>query len=347
MKKEAVVPYKREKSESFFEKRMSNILEFAGMGMNLGEIQLAFNISLREEIIPTDIKIYLKRSVIDKRFKEFDMRHKRHLTKNGDLLTDEQRNIVLKLLIAREQITTAEKVKKPQGKDEWEKVVKSMGDIDEPLDIVKKLLGKGMSLSDAMQIAKFEHIPTQEPIVRFAQELAAVDGMISKDKSEFDQLVKICKQNSIQLSHIAYYIVIEASLNARKGIKTRPQDSTLFNRYQELRNMFFSEENEDANEPTELQKLSRLEDSIYKIDDSLVYRVDEVGSYRLDRDGEKLRIPIGVDGGHIVFDSLVLNDQRAASRDRVAAFRLKGNTTITTRLEAWWNEKHPLDVKDQ
>lgn len=325
----------RAESRAVFEKRKSNVVSFAEMGLNTDEIKLALVIAAREDISYDEIN-----SILTTAITRGILPKKEHSGKfNVSLTGEEQVNKVFKLVIAREMIDSAETVTKPQGKNEWERVVESMGDIDKPLDIVKKLLRRGVSLSDAIQIAKLEYTPTEDPIVRFAQELAADDGIIPNRRSEFDQLILICSENKIRLPHISYYIVLEAFLNARKGIKTKPQDLNLLNRYQELRDMFF---NEETIEP----KLDDLEDRIGEIDDNIVYRADEVGFYRLGDNGRRYRVPIGFDdNGIIIVDSPILNIQRCQSRDRIRAARLEGKSTIAEKSAILWDMNHPLDVK--
>lgn len=333
----------RLKSASDFAMRNSSIIAFAGMGMSQDEIQLAFKLVTRKDISERVINDVLTTAVTKGSLPNSFALEKEHWVQNGDSTTrDEQINKVLKLVIAREIIMAAENIANtPEGKDEWEKVVESMGNIDQPLGVVKKLLSRGASLSNAIQIANFERTQDKEPIIRFAQELAALDGMITSDLLNFYELIAICKQNHIELPHMADYIVLEAFLNARRGIKTRPQDLTLLNRYMELRSMFFNEETEDADESKELQRLNSLEDYIGKIEDRVVYRADAEGSYRLSPDGEKLRTPVGVEKGKIFFDNPIISSQRAESRVRIESSLLTVKPTKKATYIALWNLKHP------
>lgn len=338
----------RLESASDFAMRNSNIIAFAGMGMSQDEIQLAFKLVTRKDISERVISDVLTTAVTKGSLPNSFALEKGHSVQNGDSTTgDKQINInrVLKLIIAREMIMAAGNITNMlYGKDEWEEVLESMGNVDQPLGIVEKLLSRGASLASAMQIAKFESTPTEKPIIRFAQELADVNDMITIDLRNFYELIAICKQNRIELPHMADYIVLEAFLRARREIKTRPQDLTLLNRYIKLRSMFFNEETEDA-ESKELQRLNILEDYIGKIESRLVYRADAEGSYRLSPDGEKLRIPVGVEEGEIIFDNPIISSKRAASRDTVEASLLTVKPTKKAKYIALWNVKHPNGAK--
>lgn len=300
MQKEAVVLSQGDRSKIFFEKRMSNILEFRKMGLDSIKSAFAFNILIAEEISPTaeDIDIILQYAKKNRRIKESDLEYKRGSVKNGNSLTDEEKDEVLKLVITRE-IITVEKVKKPQGKDEWEVAVASRN-IDQPLAVVKKLLNRKASWSYATQIAKLEDNPTKDPIVGFAQELAALDGMIpNTDLSKYTQLVGIIVQSDIKLPNKACLIVLEAFLNAQ-------QNSGLLNKYKELRNEFFNKETGDVGASKELQMLN-LEDFIGE-------KVNKKST-----DGTKSYNLLGVDeNGNPVFDNVLLSRQRQRSREIIA-----------------------------
>lgn len=314
-------------SGAIFEKRTLNILSFAEMGMNAEEIKLGLIVIAREDVSLDEINNVLRTTVTKKILPKNE-----HSAKDDASLTEDERvNKVLKLLIAREMLRAPENINKPQGKSEWEGVVASMGEMGQSLGVVKKLLSRGVSLPSSMQIAKLERTPSQEPTVRFAQELAFTDGMITGDLSKSYQLIVICKDNNIELPSLAYYIVFEAFLNAKESKGISPKDLALLNKYQELKDIVFKKKTGNADSSKELRKLNGLENSISRIDDSLVYRMDTRGRYRVNLDGRKLYTPMTYDeDGRMVVDDLNNYMRRARSRDRVRVAR-KTKTDKGTR----------------
>jgi len=308
VQKEAVVSNQNEENKIFFANQLSHILEFKRMGMKPVEAELAFDIVLGEGPTAEDINIILEYAIKNRRLKKSDVQDKRRSAKNDDLSTDERRDRVLKLLITRE-IITVEKVKKPEGKDEWEASVASRN-IDQPLAIVKKLLNRKASWSwpYATQIAKIENTPTNNPIVGFAQELAALDGMIpNTDLSKYTQLVEIIIQSDIELPNKACLIVLEAFLNAQ-------QNSALLDKYKELRNKFFNKETGDIGASKELQMLN-LEDFIGE------------KANKKSTGGTKSFTLMGINDGNPVLDNVFLSRERERSRKRIADSFSKDNPT--------------------
>jgi hypothetical protein len=319
-----------QESVAVFEKRMSKIISFADMGLNAEEIKIGLAIEVREDVSYNEINSILTTAITKGRLPK-----EGYSGENDVSLTEEERvNKVLKRVVAREN---------PQ--------VESMGNIDKPLGIVKKLLGRGAALPDAMQIAQLEHTPTKDPIVRFAQELAADDEIISNDRSDFEQLNLICVQNKIRFPHLAYYIIFEALIKARKGIKASPQDLTLLNKYNEKRALFFNEENENAEESdgeselTGVPKLSDLEERIIELDDGMVIRTDMAGLFRSGKNGGRYREPAEFDeNGFVIFDNADLFVQRAKSRDRIVESWQDSSSTKAQKSVALWEKSNPLDI---
>ncbi|OGH39487.1 MAG: hypothetical protein A3B41_00530 [Candidatus Levybacteria bacterium RIFCSPLOWO2_01_FULL_37_26] len=325
-----------QESAAVFEKRMLNIVSFADMGLNAEEIKIGLAIEVREDVSHNEINSILATAITKGRLPKEGYSGENDVS----LTNEEQLDKVLRRLIAREMLPE-EKAKMIHGKEEWDRVIESMGDIDKPLGIVKKLLGRGAALPDGMQIAQLEHTPTKDPIIRFAQDLAG-EGIVGEDLSNYFQLRLILNENHIRLPDFAHVIILESLLAVRKGIRT--QDLTLLSTYQELRDKSFNEEFGEQSKKDE--ELERFEDFIGEIDESLEYRVDNEGLYGVGINGEQLRTPLYIsDMGQVVFDNAVLRGQRNRSRKQTTEGRRQGKLTKTMKSVTAWETRNPLEVK--
>lgn len=319
-------------------RRMLKIVSFAEMGLNAKEIRLGLIIEARENVPLDEIN-----SILTTAITKGSLPKKGHSGKLEVPATrEEQIDKVLRRLFAKKMLPE-EKANMLHGSAEWDRVVESMGNIDKPLDIVKKLLMRGISLSDSMQIAKLEHTPTEDPIARFAQELAK-EGIVGTDLSNHYQLCLIFDQNLIERPSSAHMVILETLIAARKGI--RAKDLTILNKYKELRDRSFNEKS--GGESKESEKLGMIEDFIRGKDDNLEYRTDGEGSlYRNGTNGERLLTVVTIsDGGQPIFDNSVLSGQRDASRKKIAAEDKRKSTTVV-RQEILPDISHPLDLKDE
>lgn len=205
----------------------------------------------------------------------------------GNKLHDE----VIDLLVAKEFLVRGG-ANMPKGRPEWDRVVKEMKETYEPrsFHLVKLLLSRGATISEATQIAQLEFPQTKDPIVKFAQELVATD-MIGSDLSNHRALRDICKGGGIKLPSFAHGVVLEALIHTHDAL-SRDDDNPI-GEYKKLRVSAFGEE--VSEESQTLEDLERVTgEAIDNYSFVVVFGEDERGSFRQDRHG-KWRYPAGID----------------------------------------------------
>lgn len=314
-----------ERANQLYTERLAIVGPYANMGMSRRELEFALIIGARQDFTKAVIDDVLMQARKNGDIRKLPALEKKLIGKDESTMTDEQmQKGVIKRLVARE-ILTQKKAEMPKDRAGWNNIMEAMGDVDKQLGVVENLLKRGGSISDAMKIAKLEYPETQEPIVRFAQELAE-KGMIDEDLLRYNQLVRICRNNGIELPTFAHSIVLEAFFTARKALD-REEDMGPISKYNKLRDMFVNEEDDN-----ESLSLAEFEDFIGGIDVDQGYKEDDIGLYKLGKDGEKYRFPIGVsDGGQIIFDSTEYMQKREESRDNVGTSRQEGRQTKAAR----------------
>lgn len=325
--------------------RMWGVLEpFAQMGMHKREICAAVAITTREQLPTTSVTNTLKWAIERRRLPSLTDEEKQSV-KNDQYAKDEEvEDRVFKWLVAKE-ILVKRGSRMSQGRIEWLKVIEAMGDMDESLSIVKSLLGRGGSISEATLIAKLNLQSTEDKIVNFAQGLVE-GGMISRENLlDHRELKNILQKHNIELSSFAISIVLEAFIAARRGIANK--DMSLISKYNELREQFLDQESQGSLD------LEQLEDIIggIEINQNPYYGVDHLGSYRLDGDGNRVRRPICIgDNGKMVYDNPDFGIQRQYSRNRVEVDKIeedirKEKNRLQRRVTPLWEIEHPLDAK--
>ena len=329
----------RESTDASLKKRWEVVGRFAVMGMHKREIVYAAAIKAEEGYSQYRISQILTWAKNNEYLPTLTGEEKKSI-KEDDHATDEEiENRVLKWIVAEEILGKRER-KMPQGRIEWLKVLEAMEDMDKSLSIVKSLLRRGGSISEATLIAKLNPLSSEERIVKFAQGLVE-NGMISNDNLlNYREIENIFQNQNIELPDFANLIVLEAFHAAQKGVANK--DTSLIIKYNELREQFVGEESQESLD------LERLEDFISRIEIKDQYDgVDDLGSYRLDYNGNRVRRPIGIgDRGEIVFEDPDISRQRQDSRDRIDRDREKGKKTRgPTALEILWEINHPLDAK--
>lgn len=199
------------------------------------------------------------------------------------------------------------------------------GKIDKCLDILKRLLARGVLIGSAIEIAKLDNREAENPVVRFAQELVGA-GMIGENLSNYYDLSSIFKQKDTKLLPFAYSIIFEAFISAKK--EALRKDTNLPDRYRQLRDSLFADEVKSK----EVSALVKLESVLGGLEIGNEY-VDDIGYYRLNYNGNKSRTP--VDGE---LDNPDLRVRRGLSRLRSAFGEGKGKTEL-------WDLENPLDGK--
>ena len=329
-----------ENTDEFLKKRWEVVGGFALMGMHKREIVFAALIKAEKGYSQYRISQTLTWAKNNGHLPTLTEEEKKSI-KEDDYATDEKiKNRVLKWIVAEEILGKRER-KMPQGRIEWFKVLEAMGDMDESLSIVKSLLGRGGSVSGVTLIAKLNPQPTEDKIVKFAQGLVE-GGMISGENLlNYRELKNILQNHNIELPDFAYRIVLEALHAARKGVAN--EDMSPISKYNELREQFVGEESQES------LNLEKLEDFIgeIKIDKDQYRGVDGLGSYRLDYNGNRVRVPMGIDDdGHILYEDPKISRQRQDSRKRIDDDRERGRKTRgPTALEISWEIDHSLDAK--
>ena len=337
MKEKSPKQERRERADQRYRERLAAVAPYANMGMSRRELDFALIIGANQDFTKAVIDDVLARGKRHGHIRILTKEEETLIRQDNSAMTDEQaQDRVLKCLIVKETLAKRE-AKMPEDRGEWNKVIEAIGDIDRPLGIVKNLLNRGASIADAAQIARLEYPETQEPIVRFAQELVA-NSMINQDLLSYNELIRICREKGVELPTFAHSIVLEAFFSARIALD-RKDDTRPISAYHKLRGMFVNEEDSD-----ESLSLAQFEDSIVEINADQRYKEDGIGLYRLSEDGGKYRMPVGVDDKGIAYDSTTLMQAREASRERVARSREGGGRqTKPAQQVLSWEINHPLD----
>ena len=270
------------------------------MGMTVREAEFAVLIVERRVIANSEIFRVLNRARSTGVVPNFAIVRDRKLRRGDDPknVGNKLHDNVIDLLTAKELLVRGG-ADMPKGRAEWDRVVKEMKKAYEPrsFHLVKLLLSRGATISEATQIAQLEFPQTKDPIVKFAQELLAT-GMISLDLSDHRALRDICKGRDIELPSFAHRVVLEALIHTHDGL-SRDDDNPI-GEYKKLRvNVFGEEASEQSRELEYLEDVVSEAGNNYKFE--VTFGEDEKGSFRWDRYG-KWRYPSGIgEGGEITY----------------------------------------------